>query len=106
MQPPFKNTLIGHVHFRDYPTADGVDNVPILTVDKTAYIYAPAESIHCQPANDIQLVGVIEFPQNITENTHVTVSGTLFQSASDRQHTAFVMNVNTILSLPDSHGSH
>jgi hypothetical protein len=106
LQPPFKNTLTGHVHFRDYPTADGVDNVPILTTDKTAYIYAPAESIRCQPANDIQLVGVIEFPQNITENSHVTVEGTLFQSANDRQYTPFVMNVNTILSLPDSHDSH
>ena len=101
-QPPFKNTLTGHVHFRDYPTEDGVDNVPILTVDKTAYIYAPAQSIRCLPANDIQLTGVIEFPQNITENTHVTVHGTLFQSASGRQHTPFVLNVTTILSLPDS----
>ena len=102
-QPPFKNTLIGHVHFRDYPTSDGVDNVPILTLDKTAYIYAPAQSIHCLPANDIQLVGVIEFPRNITENTHVTAEGTLFQSGTGREHTPFVMNVNTILALPDSH---
>jgi hypothetical protein len=102
-QTPLKNTLTGHVHFRDYPTADGVDNVPILTVDKTAYIYAPAQSIHCLPANDIQLTGVFEFPQNITENSHVTVYGVLFQSGTGRQHTPFVMEVTTILPLADSH---
>jgi hypothetical protein len=102
-QTPLKNTLTGHVHFRDYPTADGVDNVPILTVDKTAYIYAPAQSIRCLPANDIQLTGVFEFPQNITENSHVTVYGVLFQSGTGRQHTAFVMQVTTLLPLPDSH---
>jgi hypothetical protein len=102
-QTPLKNTLTGHVHFRDYPTADGVDNVPILTVDKTAYIYAPAQSIRCLPANDIQLTGVFEFPQNITENSHVTVYGVLFQSGTGRQHTLFVMQVTTLLPLPDSH---
>jgi hypothetical protein len=99
-QQPVKNTLIGRVHFRDYPTDDGVDNVPILALDGTAYIYAPAESHHCLSANDVQLVGVAEFPQNVIENSHVTVAGTLFQAGSGRQHTAFVMNVTTILPIP------
>lgn len=102
-QQPFKNTVTGHVHFRDYPNADGVDSVPILTLDRTAYVYAPAQSIHCLPANDMQLVGVAEFPQNVIENSHVTVDGVLFQSGSGRQHTPFVMNVTTILPIPDSH---
>ena len=44
-QQPVKNTLTGHVHFRDFPTQEGVDNVPVLSLDKTAYIYAPAQSI-------------------------------------------------------------
>lgn len=101
-QRPFKNTVTGHVHFHDYPTADGIDNVPILTLDRTAYIYAPAQSIHCLPANDIQLVGVAEFPQNVIENSHVTVDGVVFQTASGRQHTPFVMNVTTILPIPGS----
>jgi hypothetical protein len=103
IQRPFKNTVTGHVHFRDYPTADSVDNVPILTLDRTAYVYAPAQSIHCLPANDLQLVGVAEFPQNVIENSHVTVDGVLFQSVSGRQHTPFVMNVTTILPIPASH---
>ena len=103
LQQPVKNTLTGHVHFRDYPAADGMDNVPVLALDRTVYLYAPAESHHCLPANDLQLVGVAEFPQNVIENTHVTVDGTLFQAASDRQHTAFLMNVTTILPITAPH---
>lgn len=102
-QRPVKNNLTGHVHFRNYPGPDGMDNVPVLALDKTAYIYAPAESLRCLPANDVQLVGVAEFPQNIIENSHVNVDGVLFQAGSGRQHTPFVMNVITILPIPASH---
>jgi hypothetical protein len=102
-QQPVKSSLAGRVHFRDYPSADGIDNVPVLALDRTAYIYAPAESHHCLPANDVQLVGVAEFPQNVIENTHVSVEGRLFQAASDHQHTAFLMTVITILPIPDPH---
>jgi hypothetical protein len=102
-QQPVKNTLTGHVHFRDYPTGEGMDNVPVLSLDKTAYIYAPAQSHHCLAANDVQLEGVAEFPQNVIENSHVNVDGVLFQAGSGRQHTAFLMNVTTILPLPSAH---
>jgi len=102
-QQPVKNTLTGHVHFRDFPSADGLDNVPILALDRTAYIYAPAQSLHCLPANDLQLVGVAEFPQNVIENSHVTVDGKLFGAGSPRQHTPFLMSVTTILPIPTSH---
>jgi hypothetical protein len=102
-QQPVKNTLAGHVHFRDYPAADGLDNVPVLSLDRTAYVYAPAESHHCLSANDVQLVGVAEFPQNVIENSHVSVHGVLFQAGSARQHTPFVMNVTTILPIPAPH---
>jgi hypothetical protein len=99
-QQPVKHNLTGRVHFRDYPSADGVDNVPVLALDRTAYVYAPAQSQLCLPANEVQLVGVAEFPQNVIENSHVSVDGVLFQSSTDRQHTAFVMNVATILPIP------
>ncbi|MEP6885122.1 MAG: hypothetical protein ABJC66_10280 [Gammaproteobacteria bacterium] len=102
-QQPVKNTLTGRVHFRDYPAADGLDNVPVLSLDRTAYIYAPAESHHCLAANDLQLVGVAEFPPNVIENSHVTVDGKLFQAGSSRQHTPFLMNVTTLLPFPASH---
>jgi hypothetical protein len=102
-QQPVKNTLTGRVHFRDYPSSDGLDNVPILALDRTAYVYAPAESRHCLPANDVQLVGVAEFPRDVIENSHVSVDGVLFQEASSRQHTPFVMNVTTILPIAASH---
>jgi hypothetical protein len=102
-QQPVKNTLSGHVHFREYPNADGIDNVPVLALDRTAYIYAPAQSHLCLPANDVQLVGVSEFPQNVIEDSHVSVDGVLFQAGSGRQHTAFVMNVTTILPMAAPH---
>lgn len=103
LQRPVKNTLTGHVHFRDYPGADGLDNVPVLTLDQTAYVYAPAQSLHCLAANEVQLVGVADFPQNVIENSHVTVAGRLSQAGSDRQHTPFLMTVTTILPLPGKH---
>ncbi len=103
LQQPLKNTLSGRVHFRDYPAADGVDNVPVLALDKTAYIYAPAQSHHCLAANDLQLLGVAEFPPNVIENSHVNVDGVLFQAGSGREHTPFVMNVTTILPVTNPH---
>jgi hypothetical protein len=102
-QQPVKNTLTGHVHFRQYPNADGMDNVPVLALDRTAYVYAPAQSHLCLPANEVQLVGVSEFPQNVIENSHVSVDGVLFQAGSGRQHTDFVMNVTTILPMAATH---
>jgi hypothetical protein len=102
-QQPVKNTLTGRVHFRDYPNTDGMDNVPILALDQTAYVYAPAQSHHCLSANDVQLVGIAEFPQNVIENSHVNVDGVLFQAGSNREHTPFVMRVTTILPIPSSH---
>jgi len=102
-QQPVKNTLTGHVHFRDYPAPDGLDNVPVLSLDRTAYVYAPAQSHHCLAANDLQLVGVAEFPPNVIENSHVTVDGVLFQAGSGRQHTPFLINVTTILPIPARH---
>ncbi len=103
VQQPVKNTLTGHVHFRNYPTPEGLDNVPVLSLDKTAYVYAPAQSHLCLSANDVQLIGIAEFPQNVIENSHVSVDGVLFQASSGHQHTPFLMNVRTILPLPESH---
>jgi hypothetical protein len=80
-----------------------VDNAPVLALDRTAYIYAPAQSHHCLPANDVQLVGVAEFPPNVIENSPVSVDGVLFQAGSRRQHTPFVMSVTTILPIPTAH---
>jgi hypothetical protein len=96
---PVKNTLTGRVHFRDYPGSEGIDKVPVLALERTAYVYAPAQSQHCLPANDVQLDGVSEFPQDVIENSHVIVDGVLFQAATGSQHTPFVMNVRTILPI-------
>jgi hypothetical protein len=100
---PVKNTLTGRVHFRNYPAADGIDNVPVLALDATAYIYSPAQSHQCVPANDVQMVGVTEFPTEIIDGSHVSVEGSLFEAVSGRQHTSFVLSVNTILPIRTSH---
>lgn len=96
---PIKNSFSGRVHFRDYPAADAVDNVPVLALDKTAYVYSPAQSHLCLPVNDLQLVGVAEFPRDIIENSHVGVEGALITAVTPRQHTRFLVNVNSILPL-------
>jgi hypothetical protein len=89
----------GHVHFREFPNANGVDTVPILILDKTQYIYAPPQSFHCLPANDVQLVGLTEFPDSIGENTHVTVDGKVLEGVAQGQYTRFVIQVISILPL-------
>lgn len=96
---PIKHTLTGRIHFRSYPAADGMDNVPILVLDRTAYVYSPAHSYQCLSATDVQLVGVSEFPENIIEGSRVTVEGTLFEATSAHQYTRFLVNVATLLPL-------
>jgi len=97
---PVKHTLSGRVHFRSYPAPDGIDNVPVLALDHMAYVYSPAQSLLCQAADELQLEGISEFPQNIVENSHVSVQGTVYAAVSSNQHTRFVMNVITL--LPDN----
>lgn len=96
---PIKNTVTGRVHFRDYPGPDGVDNVPILSLDDTAYVYSPAQSTHCIAAHDVQLVGLSEFPPDIIENTRVTVQGALFAATSAHQHTPLLIDVRSVLPI-------
>jgi hypothetical protein len=96
---PIKHTLTGRIHFRSFPAPDGIDNVPVLVLDRTAYVYSPAHSYQCMSATDVQLVGVSEFPENVIENSHVTAQGSLFESASAHQYTRFLMNVTTLLPL-------
>jgi hypothetical protein len=96
---PVKHTFTGHVHFRDFQGTDGIDNVPVLVLDTTSYIYTPTHSHQCLAANDVQLVGVSEFPQNVGENSHVSVHGSVFEAVSGNQHTRFLINVITIVPL-------
>lgn len=99
---PVKHTLMGRIHFKTYPAADGMDNVPILVLDRTAYVYSPAHSYQCLSATDIQLVGVSEFPENVIEDSRVSVDGKLFESTSAHEYTRFLMNVTTLLPLNKS----
>ena len=96
---PVKHTLTGRIHFRSFPAGDGVDHVPVLALDRTAYVYAPAHSYQCMSATDIQLEGVAEFPENIIENSHVSVQGSLFEANSAHEYTRFLMNVTMLLPL-------
>jgi hypothetical protein len=96
---PVKHTLTGSVHFRSYPTADGVDNVPVMTLDQTAYLYSPAQSLSCLPADELQLRGISEFPESIVEGSRVSAEGKIFAAASPHDHTGFLMDVITLLPL-------
>ena len=91
------HTFSGHVHFRDFPTKEGVDNVPILILDNTEYVYSPAQSFQCQPLNDVQMAGVAEFPQSVGENSHISVEGKLYQAVGEHEYTHFLINVTNIL---------
>jgi hypothetical protein len=42
---------------------------------------------------------VSEFPENIIENSHVSVQGSLFESTSSHQYTRFLVNVTMLLPL-------
>lgn len=101
---PVKHTLTGRVHFRKYPTGEGVDDVPVLVLDRTAYLYSPAQSFLCLPADELQLEGISEFPQNVVENSHVSAQGKLFSATSAHDHTRFLMNVITLLPDNKTHG--
>jgi len=94
---PIKATLTGKIHFRDYASGGGVDNVPVLALDRTAHIYAPAETHSCIPVNDIQLVGWSEFPPDIIEGAHISVHGSLFGAAAPHQYTRFLLDVVTVV---------
>jgi hypothetical protein len=96
---PIQHTLTGHIHFRSFPATDGMDNVPILALDQTAYVYAPAHSYQCMSVTDMQLVGVSEFPESVVENAHVSAQGSLFEATSGHQYTRFLMNVKTLVPL-------
>ncbi|HWJ37005.1 MAG TPA: hypothetical protein VNR70_17190 [Steroidobacteraceae bacterium] len=96
---PVKHTLTGRIHFRSFPANDGIDNVPVLILDSTAYVYSPAHSYQCMSATDVQLVGVSEFPENIIENSHVSVHGSLFEATSAHEYTRFLINVASLLPL-------
>ncbi len=96
---PVKHTFSGVVHFKDYPAANGVDNVPVLTLDETAYVYTPNHRHQCLAANDVQLIGVSEFPDNVGENSHVKVKGSISEAASAGQYTRFSVEVQSIVPI-------
>src|ERR1700730_18536460 len=96
---PIKHTLTGRIHFRSFQAPDGIDNVPVLALDRTAYVYAPAHSYQCMSVTDVQLVGVSEFPENIVENSNVSAQGSLFEATSGHQSTRFLMNVRILFPL-------
>jgi hypothetical protein len=99
LQQPLKHTVTGRVHFREFPAADGVDHVPILVLDHTAYVYAPAHGYHCLAATDMQLVGVSEFPENVIEDSRVSVEGSIFEATAAHEYTRFLINVRQLLPL-------
>ena len=93
---PVKVSLSGTVHFREFPATNYIDRVPILTLDRTEYVYNPAQSKQCRSADDLQLAPLVDLPVDIGENAHVIVDGTLVDATQAHQHTRFVLNVASI----------
>lgn len=93
---PVTTSLVGHVHFRDYRDETTFDRAPILTLDRTEYIYAPALGKQCASAGEMQLMPLADLPDNIAEGAHVRVRGTIVQANQRGQHTRFVFNVATV----------
>jgi hypothetical protein len=98
-----RHTFTGQLHFREFPATDGIDTVPILALDKTTYVYAPPQSLQCLAANDVQLVGVSEFPRNVGENSHISVEGEVLQGVGAGQHTRLVVKVISIAPVRLTH---
>jgi hypothetical protein len=94
-----KHSFTGKLHFREFPAKDGIDTVPILILDKTTYIYAPPQSLQCVPANDVQLIGVSEFPRDVGEDSHVTVEGEVLQGVGTGQYTSLVIKVISVAAV-------
>jgi len=93
---PLKSSLTGTVHFREFPAKNFIDRAPILSLDRTEYVYNPAQSRQCQSAEEVQLVPIADLPDTIGDNAHVVVEGSLVDATQDHQHTRFVLNVASI----------
>ena len=93
---PLKSSLTGTVHFREFPVKNFFDRVPILTLDRTEYVYNPAQSKQCQTAREVQLVPIADLPDSIADNARVVVEGSLVDATQEHQHTRFVLNVASI----------
>ncbi|HUX73453.1 MAG TPA: hypothetical protein VMV25_06105 [Steroidobacteraceae bacterium] len=97
---PLRISLSGKVHFLSFPVGGGIDRVAILELDRTAYVYAPAEGSHCLPVNETQLVGWSGYQPDLAENMQVTVRGSLITAVTSHQHTRFLIKVRGIEAPP------
>jgi len=93
---PVKVSLSGTVHFREFPATNYIDRVPILSLDRTEYVYNPAQSRQCRSANEVQLAPLVDLPNEIADKAHVVVEGSLVDATQAHQHTRFVLNVASI----------
>ena len=93
---PVKTSLTGRVYFREYHDEQRFDRAPILVLDRTEYIYAPAPGKQCVPAHELQLIPVGDLPDEVADKAHVVVEGTLVAATQSHQHTHFVFNVASV----------
>ncbi len=93
---PVKTSLSGRVHFREFRDDNTLDRAPILTLDRTEYIYAPSLGKQCRSVLEVQLMPLTDLPDNIADGAHVRVEGSIVLANQRGQHTAFVINVATV----------
>ncbi len=93
---PLKSHVSGTLHFRSYGGAEAVEHVPVLTLDRTQYVYAPALSRQCQSASELQLLPSVDLPESLGERSHVRVNGAVEVAVEEHQRTRFVFRVDSI----------
>lgn len=82
---PARSTLTGRVQL--------AAQFPLLTLDETAYVYAPASSSQCTAVRDLELVLSGAAMEKVPDGARVTVRGAIFEDAGDRHATRFAMDV-------------
>jgi hypothetical protein len=87
---PSRVDLQGTVHWRT------PERIAVLSLPKSAYVYAPARSLQCRPMQDVELEFSADPPETLVANARVRVHGSLYESTSDRHRTPFVLSVETL----------
>ena len=101
---PVKHTLTGRVHFRTFPTGEGVDNVPVLVLDRDGLPVLAGGELYVPVGRRAAAGRRLRVPAERRRELARERPGKLFSAASAHDHTRFLMNVITLLPDNPNHG--
>jgi hypothetical protein len=101
---PSRVQLSGTLHWRIVEgenrgaraAADLPERIAVLSLTKSAYVYAPSQSRQCLAMQDVELEFSADPPETLRANSRITVKGSLYESTSDRHRTRFVLSVSSL----------